>query len=45
MTPPETCTTCVELTKTKRYCAPARCYCGHAACPAIATWIDVRAAA
>ena len=28
------CATCLETTGTKRYCAPARCYCGHDACPA-----------
>ena len=39
----EMCATCVETTKTRRYCAPGRCYCGHEACPAFATWVDLRA--
>lgn len=30
----EMCATCIEQTGTQRYCAPARCYCGHDACPA-----------
>ena len=37
----ETCATCAQATKTKRYCAPARCYCGHALCPAFDSWIDL----
>lgn len=32
----ETCPTCVTDPRlpSKRYCAPARCYCDHEACPA-----------
>lgn len=37
----ETCATCAEVTGTKRYCAPARCYCGHEACHAFASYIDL----
>ena len=38
----ETCATCAEVTGTKRYCAPGRCYCGHEDCPAFDTWIDLK---
>lgn len=39
MTGPEVCPSC---TTPGRYCAPNRCYCGHPACPAYASWVDVR---
>lgn len=34
------CPTC-EAGPTKRYCAPARCYCGHEDCHAFASWVDM----
>lgn len=34
---PECCPTC----GTGRYCAPRRCYCGHEACPAYGSYIDL----
>jgi hypothetical protein len=34
------CATCATG-PTRRYCAPARCYCGHTDCHAYASWIDV----
>lgn len=40
---PDTCATCAEITGTMRYCAPARCYCGHANCPAFASFVDLTA--
>lgn len=40
---PTSCVTCADETGTKRYCAPSRCYCGHAACPAFDSWIDLKA--
>jgi hypothetical protein len=36
---PECCAACPGT----RYCAPARCYCGHAECPAFESYYDVRA--
>ena len=41
--PSESCATCATETGTKRYCAPARCYCGHSDCPAFDSWIDLKA--
>lgn len=37
---PESCPACAvdPLAAPGRYCAPARCLCGHAQCPAYATW-------
>lgn len=37
---PFECTTCGDLER-RGYCAPARCYCGHPACPAFASWVDL----
>ncbi len=37
------CATCAATTGTKRYCAPARCYCGHADCPAVDSYVDINA--
>lgn len=36
-----TCNTCADTTGTTRYCALARCYCGHPDCPAIDSYIDL----
>ena len=38
---PETCATCHATSGTSRYCAPGRCYCGHEACPAFDSYIDM----
>jgi hypothetical protein len=35
------CSTCEE-TGRRGYCARGRCYCGHPACHAYDTWIDLR---
>lgn len=37
VTRPECCPTCGGT----RYCAPARCYCGHESCPAFASFVDM----
>lgn len=41
--PEWTCSTCTEATGTTRYCAAGACYCGHPACHAYATWVDLSA--
>lgn len=40
---PEQCATCQADPSIARgrYCAPARCYCGHEQCPAFATWVPI----
>ena len=39
------CPTCADDPKAApgRYCAPDRCYCGHAECPAVASYVPRRA--
>lgn len=39
----DTCAPCATATGTKRYCALARCYCGHPECPAFESFIDLDA--
>jgi hypothetical protein len=39
----DTCQSCAVESGTKRYCAPARCYCGHKNCPAFDSWVDLKA--
>jgi hypothetical protein len=34
------CSTC-EAGGSTRYCAPARCYCGHDTCHAFASFVDM----
>lgn len=40
--PPTECSTCVDVRR-NGYCAPARCYCGHATCYAFEAYVDIDA--